>query len=325
MNPLIRAIAVTLLAGGMTVWITACSEDLPTRPTDQPSPSTPRADVSIEQIPANDDFDDAVVITSLPFTDNLNTSEATTAPDDPADPDDPAVCFVGSHTVWYQFTPSKNMRINANTSGSDFDTGIAVFTGTRGALTFIGCNDDLLTGRQVQSSVTFDAVAGQTYYFMVGSFGDSPGGNLVFNVKLARGQDPLEHTFVFQEEGSFTTFDDCLGEEVLIEFNNRDVIFFRRDATGNLHLRVKVLDVRTTFTGLTSGIVWHLSGPFEITGLNGDDSSAEAPGTFTFTQNFNLVGPGTATNLRVRARFHITINANETVTVVRDTFEVVCR
>jgi hypothetical protein len=68
-----------------------------------------------------------------------------------------------------------------------------------------------------------------------------------------------------------------------------------------------------------------LSGPFEITGLNGDASSEGAPGTFTFIHNFNSIGPGTATNLRVRARFHITINANETVTVVRDTFEVVCR
>jgi hypothetical protein len=320
MNPSLKVIAGTL-AGIMMLGIAACSKDLP----EEPSTGAPQADVTIAQVPANDDFDDAVVITTLPFTDNLNTSEATTAADDPADPDDPAICFIGGHTVWYQFTPSKDIRINANTIGSDFDTGIAVFTGTRGALTLIGCNDDLLTGRQVQSSVTFDAVAGQTYYFMVGSFGESPGGDLVFNLKVARGQDPLEQTFVFQEEGSFTTFDDCLGEEVLIEFNNRDVIFFRRDATGNLHLRVKVLDVRTTFTGLTSGIVWHLSGPFEITGLNGDDSSEEAPGTFTFVQNFNLIGPGTAPNLRVRARFHITINANETVTVVRDTFEVVCR
>jgi hypothetical protein len=321
MNPSLKAIAVTL-AGVMTLWMTACSKDLP----DEPSTGAPQADVAILAIPANDDFDDAVVITTLPFTDNLNTSEATTAADDPADPEDPAVCFIGGHTVWYQFTPSEDTRIDATTFGSDFDTGIAVFTGTRGALTLIGCNDDLLTGRNRQSIVGFDAVAGETYFFMVGSFGDSPGGNLVFNVDVGRrGQDRLEHTYVFQDEGSFTYFDDCLGEEVLFAFNNRDVFFTRRDARGNLHLRVKVLDVRTTLTGLTSGIVWHASGPGEITGLNGDDSSEEAPGTFTFLQNFTLIGPGTTTNLRVRARFHVTINANGTVSVVRDTFEVVCR
>jgi hypothetical protein len=173
--------------------------------------------------------------------------------------------------------------------------------------------------------VTFDAVAGETYYFMVGAFGDSPGGNLVFNVDVARGQDPAEHTFVTEEEGSFVVFDECLGEDVLIEFNNRNVIFTRTDAQGKLHLRIKVLDVNTTFTGLTSGTVWHLSGPFENFHFNGEGSTEDEPRTITFVHNFNLIGPGTATNLRGRGRFHLTINANGTVTVERETFEVVCR
>lgn len=320
MNPQRKAMAVALLVCVIGVSITGCSTDSPTEPALRPGTGAPLA-----VIPGNDDFDNAVDITALPFTDELNTSEATTAADDPADPEDPAVCFIGGHTVWYQFTPSKDTRINANTIGSDFDTGIAVFTGTRGALTLIDCNDDLLLGRDRVSSVTFDAVAGTTYYFMVGSCCGTDGGNLVFNLKLARGQDPLEQTFVFEEEGSFTTFDDCLGEEVLIEFNNRDVFFTRRDATGNLHLRVKVLDVNTTFTGLTSGTVWHLSGPFENLNINGDDSSEGAPITISFVQNFNLIGPGKAQNLKVRQRFHLTINGNEVVTVERDRFEVVCR
>jgi hypothetical protein len=33
--------------------------------------------------------------------------------------------------------------------------------------------------------VNFDAVAGTTYFFMVGSFGDTPGGNVVFNVDVS--------------------------------------------------------------------------------------------------------------------------------------------
>ena len=323
MNSSLKAIGVTLLASVVTVWTTACSNDLPTDAAEKLGPDAVQNQVA----PTNDDFDDAVVITALPFTDTVNTTEATTAADDPADPEDPAVCFIGGHTVWYQFTPARDTKIRANTAGSDYDTGIAVFTGTRGDLTLIGCNDDVLLGRQVHSSVTFEAVAGETYYFMVGSFGNSEGGTLIFNLDRARGRDPTEQTFVFEEEGSFTTldFEECLGEEVLVEFNNRLVIFTRRDATGNLHLRSKVLDVRTTFTGLTSGTVWHLSGPFEIFSINGDDSSEEAPGTLTFVHNFNLIGPGREENLRVRARFRLTINANGTVTVERETFEVVCR
>ena len=49
--------------------------------------------------------------------------------------DDPANDCIGGHTVWYQFTPSEDIRVNANTFGSDYDTGIAVYTGTRGTLT----------------------------------------------------------------------------------------------------------------------------------------------------------------------------------------------
>jgi hypothetical protein len=77
------------------------------------------------------------------------------------------------------------MRINANTFGSDYDSGIAVFTGTRGSLSLVLCNDDAITGQFTQSNLNFDAVAGTTYYFMVGSCCGSDGGNLVFRVDVS--------------------------------------------------------------------------------------------------------------------------------------------
>jgi hypothetical protein len=131
------------LASVLTVWMTACSTDLP----EEPSAGTPQADVSILQIPANDDFANAVVIGALPFTTSLNTSEATAVDDPPND------CLVDAHTVWYQFTATEDIRLNANTFGSDYDTGIAVYTGTPGALTLVACNDDAITGQFVQSNV----------------------------------------------------------------------------------------------------------------------------------------------------------------------------
>ena len=126
--------------------------------------------------PTNDDFDGATEVT-LPFTDTINTTEATTAEDDPS-----PTCVETSSTVWYAFTPTATMTIDANTFGSDYDTILAVFTGTRGALTEIACNDD---ADSLQSKVVFEAEAGNTYYFMIGTFGfgDEPfERNLVFNV-----------------------------------------------------------------------------------------------------------------------------------------------
>src|SRR5262249_5601882 len=109
----------------------------------------------IAAAPLNDDFDRATsVIEPLPFTDAINTAEATTAADDPD-------CAGNGSTVWYVFVPTQNMRITANTFGSDYDTTLSVYTGTRGNLVQIACNDDY---RDLQSLVTIDVLAGQLYF-----------------------------------------------------------------------------------------------------------------------------------------------------------------
>jgi hypothetical protein len=126
--------------------------------------------------PTNDDFDSATVVPGLPFTDQVNTTEATTAADDPE-------CEGQGPTVWYSFTPTEDLRVEANTFGSDYDTTLSVYTGAPGALTQIACNDD--AAGSLQSRVRFDATAGQTYFFMVGSFASGPGGNLTFSVDVA--------------------------------------------------------------------------------------------------------------------------------------------
>lgn len=125
--------------------------------------------------PTNDDFDAATVIGTLPFNDVLDTSEATTAADDPD-------CGGNGSTVWYAFTPSGDTGVMANTFGSDYDTTLSVYTGPRGSLTQLACNDDF---DSLQSKVTFNAAAGETYFFMVGAFESDPGGNLVFSVDIA--------------------------------------------------------------------------------------------------------------------------------------------
>ena len=182
----LKALTVTLLAGTIAV-STGCSNDLPTdeaRTLDaEPLPN--------QVAPGNDDFDAAEVITALPFTDAVVTTDATPASDDPPD------CFGGGPTVWYQFTPTEDTRITANTFGSDYDTGLAIYTGTRGDLSGIDCNDD---SGGLQSVVTFDAAAGVTYFFMVGAFAGGQGGNLVFNVSVA--PPPLEVDVTLESFGS---------------------------------------------------------------------------------------------------------------------------
>jgi hypothetical protein len=123
--------------------------------------------------PPNDDFGSATVVRSIPSTVTEDVTNATVAPDDP-------FCVTRNQTVWFTFTPTQNIRLEANTFGSNYDTTLSVYTGSRGALTQIACNDD--SNGTLQSRVRFNAVAGTTYFFMVSSFFRVNPANLVLNV-----------------------------------------------------------------------------------------------------------------------------------------------
>ncbi|MDC0668287.1 PPC domain-containing protein [Nannocystis radixulma] len=126
--------------------------------------------------PANDAFANATVVPSVPFSDVERTVDATREAGEPI----PSCVPANGHTVWYSFTPDADIVINANTQGSNYDTTLTVYTGSFASLTEIDCNDNTF---DLQSSVTFLAMAGETYFFMVGSFGDVDGGNLKFAIQ----------------------------------------------------------------------------------------------------------------------------------------------
>lgn len=116
--------------------------------------------ISISQVPApaNDDFDDAIEISDLPFSEsNLDTRGATTSPDDPFPTCAPTT---REATVWYAFTATQAQGVEVNSFGTTYGTSLAVYTGMRGALTEVACGS---------FQVVFGTTLGQTYYLMVGS------------------------------------------------------------------------------------------------------------------------------------------------------------
>lgn len=128
--------------------------------------------------PPNDDITGATVIAALPFSDTLDTTEATTASDDPF----PYCASRGEATVWYTITPTQNMHLEATTSGSSYSTTMSVYTGSRGSLVTTACGS---------SQMSFNATANQTYFLLVGAMpGAYPspggvGGTLVFSVQAS--------------------------------------------------------------------------------------------------------------------------------------------
>lgn len=127
--------------------------------------------------PPNDDINNATTITAIPFTARQDVVNATTAIDDPP-------CFnARSQTVWFAFTPTQDIKLEANTFGSNYDTALSVYSGTPGNLIPIACNND--SNETAQSRVRFDATAGTTYFFEVSSFFQASPANMVFTLMLA--------------------------------------------------------------------------------------------------------------------------------------------
>ena len=116
-------------------------------------------------IPDNDDFNNAINV-SLAIPEFKDTREATQNLDDP----EVTACGLGAGegTVWYKYkhTSPSDSAISLDTKTTDYDTFIAVWTGTRNSLTPIVCNDD--TGGTKQSAVAFRVVSGETYYIEIG-------------------------------------------------------------------------------------------------------------------------------------------------------------
>jgi hypothetical protein len=136
----------------------------------------------------NDTCANAREITTLPFTETLDTTKATSSNDDPLQS-----CTLGgpsrnSNSVWYKFTPSTNGVVTADTAGSSYDTILSAHTGSCGSLTEAACDDD--SGGGFNSQVRLDVTGGRTYLFMITGFGaKSAGGTLVFNFQFSpRGQ-----------------------------------------------------------------------------------------------------------------------------------------
>jgi hypothetical protein len=130
-------------------------------------------------VPSNDDFSNAITINGNCTTVTGTNLAATKEPGEPNHAGN-----VGGASVWWKWIAPISGSATVTTDGSNFDTLLAVYTGTSVSnLTLVAQNDDDNQGQT--SSVTFNAVAGTTYYIAVdGWFGPSHGlheGNIVLN------------------------------------------------------------------------------------------------------------------------------------------------
>src|SRR5690242_10635527 len=77
---------------------------------------------ALAAVPPNDDISNATVVTSLPFHDVVDLSQAT------FDPATDIACVGQPQTVWYEFTPSSTEQVAFDPSASNQIMNIAAFS-----------------------------------------------------------------------------------------------------------------------------------------------------------------------------------------------------
>ncbi|MFI5395628.1 MAG: matrixin family metalloprotease [Candidatus Binatia bacterium] len=126
----------------------------------------------------NDACGGAAVIATNAYVNAIDVSTATAALTDPIPQCNSAA---RGKSIWYRFTAPRNGTITANTSGSNYDTVLSTYTGSCTGFVPVpgGCNDNA-SWLTRQSRVTFTAVAGRTYYFMITATPSSYGNLSIF-------------------------------------------------------------------------------------------------------------------------------------------------
>jgi photosystem II stability/assembly factor-like uncharacterized protein len=241
--------------------------------------------------PPNDNFANAINITSLTFTDTQDSSGATT---ETADPVPPSPCIIqfptslntGGHpnglynTIWYKFTPIFSANLNVDTNGSTYDTVLSIWTGTGTSeatltATNVACNDDINPGIVLQSQLqNVPLTAGTTYYIMVSSFGPPDpnpialGGKSVFNFVYNFGLSPAPTI-----TSLLPTSANSGGQSFTLTVNGSTflpgaIIDFNNTTTGFGNALVTTYVNSTQLTGIVPASAIVLPGPFTVNVLN---------------------------------------------------------
>jgi len=121
--------------------------------------------------PANDNFASAQLLAqptsgTIALTANNNFATLETG--------EPKFTPSVNRTLWYRFVPTVTKNYAFNTTGSAFDTTLALYRGTAlNALTLVASSDDY--NGTAQSRLTSPLLAGTTYYVQAGGFGAARG------------------------------------------------------------------------------------------------------------------------------------------------------
>jgi hypothetical protein len=122
---------------------------------------------------------------------------------------------------------------------------------------------------------------------------------------------------------SLTQFIPCAnggaGEDVTLTGNLHILLHITIANSGNVILKEHFQPQGITGLGSVSG------DKYQGTGVTQDVSTGAFGSTFTFINNFRMIGQGPGNNFQVHENLHVTVNANGTLTSFHDNFSTTCK
>lgn len=128
--------------------------------------------------PGNDLYSGRIAVGSLPFSDSLDTTEATTDADD-VEANANCGAPASDASVWYELTAAADGLVIVDVSASDYPAGVIVVSGSPGGFVIENCGP---------GGTLFYAASGQPYAILAfddQSDGAGNGGTLEINIDVA--------------------------------------------------------------------------------------------------------------------------------------------
>jgi hypothetical protein len=118
--------------------------------------------------PSNDTYDGRIAVAALPFSNSVDTTEATTDADDVEMNAEECGAPATDASVWYSLTSASDAFLIVDVSASSYTAGLIVATGSPGSFSFVTCGPN---------AVAFQALAGETYAILAFDDQGDGGGN----------------------------------------------------------------------------------------------------------------------------------------------------
>ncbi len=144
--------------------------------------------------PGNDTVGGATVISGLPFTDSVDTTEATTDADD-TEANADCGAPVTEASVWYEVTATVDGASSSTSGASNYDAGVIVVTGNPGSFDLVACD---------AFSVVFGTTMGETYRIMVFDFEPGNGNGGMTEISVDEAPPPPEISLTVNPTGQKT-------------------------------------------------------------------------------------------------------------------------